>query len=649
MKDIYIIMNRQNILNYYGSKLDLRLDSSELYDYQLTTNEVDYDTDVLMNTPIIYNTLKINNTLEDLGCTKTRITLVEDDINDLLSSYSYLGLSMTLPYNDFVSYFGTGYTYTILDGNRFKFTLLNNEDHYFKIYGYNNIGLTSTILSGYTESELISGFTSNVYVDRRNIVNVFACSSQAPKTNVKPWAFNFNQGLGTDKCTPILKRRTEKGWSLDFVFNRNNLSWSNGGIFYYLGVRGDNDIKDYSDNNLSFGFTSDGRIKWKSKHYSGTCLNDTSYNESFYTSSGQTSTLCVTGLTKDFNVTIVFDRYKHYTGCDIENMGGQNDLIIGPHPTDYIINTGVTAVTSTQVVTGYLITNSLDVLTGATPTYQYNEELNRKWAEERDRRLGTLKIYLNGNLIYKLKDWEEIIPSKRGEQPFIQSWGGGTGLMGGVHEGVCCFNIKSIKYYEEPLDFIHVKHNFKTRLNNFNFEICKAPCVDDVSAYVLPTATPTPTPSLTPTPTPTPTSAPTSTPTSTPTPTPTITPTPTATPTITPTPTPRPLNTNCFKFTYTGSTSTGNTVNLGQFNITDNTLTIFRISNDSPSKLPNFSGLTQNDVIDFTDFNSSTYIGTFTVGNNPITQITNSFIITGTFSGPQNFVSTQNFNVCLPI
>lgn len=643
MKDIYIIMNRQNILNYYGSKLDLRLDSSELYDYQLTTNEVDYDTDVLMNTPIIYNTLKINNTLEDLGCTKTRITLVEDDINDLLSSYSYLGLSMTLPYNDFVSYFGTGYTYTILDGNRFKFTLLNNEDHYFKIYGYNNIGLTSTILSGYTESELISGFTSNVYVDRRNIVNVFACSSQAPKTNVKPWAFNFNQGLGTDKCTPILKRRTEKGWSLDFIFNRNNLSWSNGGIFYYLGVRGDNDIKDYSDNNLSFGFTSDGRIKWKSKHYSGSCLNDTSYNESFYTSSGQTSTLCVTGLTKDFNVTIVFDRYKHYTGCDIENMGGQNDLIIGPHPTDYIINTGVTAVTSTQIVTGYLITNSLDVLTGATPTYQYNEELNKKWADERDRRLGTLKIYLNGNLIYKLKDWEEIIPSKRGEQPFIQSWGGGTGLMGGVHEGVCCFNIKSIKYYEEPLDFIHVKHNFKTRLNNFNFEICNAPCVDDIHGSLPPTATPTPTPSLTPTPTPTPTSVPTSTPTSTSTPTPTITPTPTVTPT------PRPLNTNCFKFTYTGSTSTGNTVNLGQFNITDNTLTIFRISNDSPQKLPNFSGLTQNDVIDFTDFNSSIYIGMFTVDGNPITKITNSFIITGTFSGPQSFVSTQNFNVCLPI
>ncbi len=30
MKDIYRNMNRQNILNFYGLKLDLRLDSSEL-------------------------------------------------------------------------------------------------------------------------------------------------------------------------------------------------------------------------------------------------------------------------------------------------------------------------------------------------------------------------------------------------------------------------------------------------------------------------------------------------------------------------------------------------------------------------------------------------------------------------------------------
>ena len=357
-------------------------------------------------------------------------------------------------------------------------------------------------------------------------------------------------------------------------------------------------------------------------------MNDTSYNESFYTSSGQTETLCTTGLTKDFNITIVFDRYKRYTDCDIENMGGQNDLIIGPHPTDYIINTGVTAVTSTQVVTGYLITNPLDVLTGATPTYQYNEELNKKWADERDRRLGTLKIYLNGNLIYKLKDWEEIIPSKRGEQPFIQSWGGGTGLMGGIHEGVCCFNIKSIKYYEEPLNFVHVKHNFKTRLTDFDFEICNAPCVDDVYGlgYSSPTPTPTPTGVPTSTPTPTPTGVPTSTPTSTPTPT--------------------VLDYGCFRYSFV----TGGTPGFTQYNINGNTMTISK--RDYYMGLHDYSTLSNGNnfiIRQYTDYNNN--YGTFTLDNTPPQLVGNNYVLSGTYIGsniPNSTVCYVCYNVGSP-
>jgi hypothetical protein len=77
--------------------------------------------------------------------------------------------------------------------------------------------------------------------------------------------------------------------------------------------------------------------------------------------------------------------------------------------------------------------------------------------------------------------------------------------------------MKSVKYYEESLDYVHVRHNFLTRLNSYNFEICGSPCADDLER--LPTQTPTPTYTRTPTPTPTPT----------------ITPTRTLTPTITPT------------------------------------------------------------------------------------------------------------------
>jgi hypothetical protein len=437
MKDIYIIMNRQNILNFYGSKLDLKLDSSELYDYQLTTNEVDYDTDVLdLSTPITYSALTI-----DSSCLTTN---------------------------------------------------LNDQ---------------------------------------------------------KPWVVPVNSRYTGDTCDFTVRRRTEKGWTLDFIFNRDEVNWSGGTVFYYLGVSGSTTYSNYLDNNLSFQFTNDGRVKWVSYHYSGYCAI-TGYTETHSLLNGQTPVLCVTGDTSDFNLTIVFNRYRELLGCDLDNVGGFNDLIPGPHAVPYTVDpTGYTAVTSNQIVTGYTITNTLeDWITGGTITTEYVEELNRKWANERDKRLGDLKFYLNGNLIHTETNWEEIIPSYRDNKTIIQSWGGGYNYTYfGSTLKTSDFNIKSALYYEEPLDFVHVKHNFRTRLNDFDFEICNAPCVNDVYRYVPPTATPTPTPSPTPVPTATPTTVPTVTPTptgqptNTPTPLPaTVTPTPEPTPTpfITPTPFP---------------------------------------------------------------------------------------------------------------
>jgi hypothetical protein len=127
-------------------------------------------------------------------------------------------------------------------------------------------------------------------------------------------------------------------------------------------------------------------------------------------------------------------------------------------------------------------------MSGVTSTqlsvWDENEILTQQWANERQRRLGTLKIYLNGRPIYKIEDWEEVIPSERGVQPFIQSWGGGTGLMNNIHDGVCCFNMKSIKYYEEPLGFINVRHNFLLIQNQYDFFICGLNCEDDLIGLV---------------------------------------------------------------------------------------------------------------------------------------------------------------------
>ena len=518
MKDIYLNMNNQNILKYYGTRLDAKLDSSEYYDHEISKVVDDYNSDVLdLNTPITYSGLTINTSFTGFACSKNRITLTEYDNRPNNNSYIYSGLTMSISYSTFVSQFGSNYENTILNNDVFNYTGFTNESHYFRITAYNGALLIPVSLSGLTEAQIVTGFSQTILACTRKLQSSNNCCPQSPQLSVKPWAFKFDTGSGNTLCDPIIKRRTETGWSLDFIFNRNYLPWTSGGIFYYLGVRGENDLEDYADNNLSFGFTSDGKIKWTAVHYSGICNTVSGYSESYYVASGVTPTLCTTSSSKDFNVSIVFDRNNYYDPCDIENRGGWNDLIRGPHPIEYQ-DTVVTAVTSTQIATGYLIKNSADVvMSGATESYEYIEELNKNWADEKANRLGTLKIYLNGRPIYKLKNWEEVIPSSRGVQPFIQSFGGGTGLMNSLHSGTCCFIMKSVKYYEESLDYVHVRHNFLTRLNSYNFEICGSPCADDLER--LPTQTPTPTYTRTPTPTPTPT----------------ITPTRTLTPTITPT------------------------------------------------------------------------------------------------------------------
>ena len=151
MKDIYIIMNRQNILNFYGSKLDLKLDSSELYDYQLTTNEVDYDTDVLdLSTPITYSALTINQTLLDASCSRNTITLVEYDNSVNNPGYIYSGLTLTLDYDNFINHFGSPYRYTILNNDIYTFTGITGETHYFRIGGFNNtLNISDSLLPIY--------------------------------------------------------------------------------------------------------------------------------------------------------------------------------------------------------------------------------------------------------------------------------------------------------------------------------------------------------------------------------------------------------------------------------------------------------------------------------------------------------------------
>lgn len=347
---IFIInMNTQNILKFFGSKLDVKLDSSEYYDYELSNIQDDFDSDVLdFNTPIVYSGMTI-----DSDC--------------LLS----------------------------------------------------------------------------------------------PLDSIKPWDVNINVPYTGDTCDFTIRRRTEKGWTLDFVFNKNNKDWSEGKTFYYWGIVNELNPLNFVDNNLSFSFTPDGKILWEAYRYSGYC--DSGYTESYYISSGETPTLCTNGTLNDFNITIVFERYKEFYDCALVNEGGVNDYI-----------------------TGWTVTNPLDVISGATEEISgMTENLSYLWAKEQNSRLGVLKIYLNGSTIYKHENWEEVIPSLRNSLNGIyQIWGGGTTGYVNIHEGDTTFNLKKVQYYEEPLNFVHVRHHYLSEVKpNFNITECQDICNDNLAGF----------------------------------------------------------------------------------------------------------------------------------------------------------------------
>jgi hypothetical protein len=343
-------MNSQNILKFYGSRLDLRLDSSEYYDYELAKVDTDFDQEGI----------------------------------DFTTQISYPSLILTN-----------------------------------------------------------------------------SCMND-PLDVIKPWEIPINTPYTADTCNFTVRKRTEKGWTLDFVFNRNSLPWSDGSVFYYWGIKDETEEQNYLDNNLSFQFTDDGRVLWVAHHLSGYCQNS-GYTETPYIASGQTGVLCSGGTSSDFNLSIVFQRNFKYENCDLLNQGGSNDYI-----------------------TGYSVTNIYSVITGDTEIKEQFEVLNKNWLAERNKRLGTLKIYLNGRKIYQINNWEEIVPSTRESlNPIVQIWGGGTTNSGGSHSGTTLFELKRVKYWEEPLNYVRIKQHYLSSTKSFYSinECVNYGCVDTVSVF----------------------------------------------------------------------------------------------------------------------------------------------------------------------
>lgn len=270
--------------------------------------------------------------------------------------------------------------------------------------------------------------------------------------SIKPWILPIGEPYTQDNCDFTISRRPSKGWTLDFVFNRDNIDWVDHAIFYYWGIKDETNPQYYLSNNLSFEFQQNGRIYGKSVRYTSTCNEVTGeIITGSTTTSILTPSLCTGGTSNDFNITIVFERHYEYEDCEIPNEGGWNDLI-----------------------TGYTVTNPLGVLSGDTEEYVLTETLNKKWVDERPKRLGTVTIYFNGRVLFAQRDVEEVIPSPRGsENPIVQIFGGGTSGSTGIHEGTCPYLIKSAKYFEEPLNFAQIKHHYlSTIYPNYNITDC---------------------------------------------------------------------------------------------------------------------------------------------------------------------------------
>ena len=282
------------------------------------------------------------------------------------------------------------------------------------------------------------------------MTNQFTCFNNN-LTTILPLQNKIDNVITINECDFIIQPRTEKGWTVDVVFNGLGYSWSGDSIFYYLGINDEILPENYLDNNLSFWLTSDGKIKTKTYKY----LSET--QSKIITNS--TTPICTGITTNDFNITITFERNLELTDCDIYNNGGVNDQIKEK-----------------------LIVNPIQSLSGETEQYSYVYGLDNKWVKSKEYRLGTLKIYVNGKPFYKLKNWEEIIPSQRNSINILtQSWGTGTTGCDGIHNGSCDINIKEINYYEEPLNFIEINnlHNMKY----YNFNNCND-CSDDITNLV---------------------------------------------------------------------------------------------------------------------------------------------------------------------
>jgi len=179
---------------------------------------------------------------------------------------------------------------------------------------------------------------------------------------------------------------------------------------------------------------------------SGYCINEICSVRGIYDDCGYDSLICLTANTEERWVmfSAVFERYQTLEDCDLINWGGLGDIRDVVYPSA-INGSAYNLIMPPQTHIGSKKEKKESLI-----------DLNRKWLRNKDRRLGLLKLYVNGYLFMVIEDFEEIIPRELNTQkekqlgvPFNISWGGGTqGLRESLMFSAC--TATEGKYIQDP-------------------------------------------------------------------------------------------------------------------------------------------------------------------------------------------------------
>ena len=162
--------------------------------------------------------------------------------------------------------------------------------------------------------------------------------------------------------------------------------------------------------------------KTGTQYCSGYTVNEICSSKGIYDVCNYNSPICEDKNTEERWVMIstVFERYETLEDCDLLNWGGLGDI------RQFLYPSSINGASYNLIAPPH--TNNVD------PEELKNiTEINKKWTFNKDKRLGRLKIYVNGFLFMVIEDFEEIIPRELNTEkekqlgvPFNISFGGGS-------------------------------------------------------------------------------------------------------------------------------------------------------------------------------------------------------------------------------